>query len=66
MPGFDLSMRPVKSGWVIPVAAVALSTLWFLAMARRFRLRSRQRSKPHTREDHALDTRLDEELALLD
>ncbi|MDH3622985.1 MAG: hypothetical protein OEQ49_03860 [Myxococcales bacterium] len=56
----------MKSGWVIPVAAVALSTLWFLAMARRFRLRSRQRSKPHTREDHALDTRLDEELALLD
>ena len=65
-PGFDLSIPPVKSGGVIPVVAVALSTLWFLVMAQRFRLRSRPRFKPHTREDPALDNRLDEELALLD
>ena len=30
VPGFDLSIPPVKSGWVIPAVAVALSTWWFV------------------------------------
>ena len=67
VPGFDLSIPPVKSGWVIPVIAVVLSTWWFIAMARRFRRRgaSVQHIEAAT-QDSTLDTRLDEELALFD
>jgi len=67
VPDFDLSIPPVKSGWVIPVIAIALSTWWLVAMARRFRGRgvSARRGESRSR-DLALDTRLDEELARLD
>lgn len=67
VPAFDLSIPPVKSGWLIPVVAVLLSTLWFVVMARKLRGRgrpSRQAEAPH--EDQDLDARLDEELAALD
>jgi len=67
VPGFDLSIPPVKSGWVIPVIAVALSTWWLVAMARRFRRgRVPTRGVEAPTHDHALDARLDEELAGLD
>jgi len=67
MPGFDLSIPPVKSGWVIPVVALTLSTLWFVVMARRF-TRRRVSSPPVETPTQALalDARLDEELAGLD
>jgi hypothetical protein len=52
---------------VIPVVAVALSTLWFVVMARRFRGRGVQRHLAEaSTHDHTLDARLDEELASLD
>jgi cytochrome c-type biogenesis protein CcmH/NrfF len=67
VPGFDLSIPPVKSGWVIPVIAVVLSTWWFVAMARRFRRRDTSGQEVEARmQDPTLDARLDEELALLD
>jgi cytochrome c-type biogenesis protein CcmH/NrfF len=67
VPGFDLSIPPVKSGWVIPVVAVALSTFWLVVMARRFRRRSAStRRVAAPSEGHDLDARLDEELAALD
>jgi len=64
VPGFDLSIPPVKSGWVIPVVALTLSTLWFVVMARRF-TRRRVSSPPVETPTQALalDARLDEELA---
>ena len=67
VPGFDLSIPPVKSGWVIPVIALALSTLWFVVMARRFRGRGgkTRRVEAHA-QDRNLDARLEEELAALD
>lgn len=67
VPDFDLSIPPVKWGWLIPVLALALSTLWFVVMARRFRSRSHSRQsrlEPRTRDE--LDARLDQELAQLD
>jgi cytochrome c-type biogenesis protein CcmH/NrfF len=67
VPGFDLSIPPVKSGWVIPVIAAVLSTWWLVAMARRFRRgRVPTRGVQAPTQDPTLDTRLDEELALLD
>jgi cytochrome c-type biogenesis protein CcmH/NrfF len=67
VPGFDLSIPPVKSGWVIPVVAVALSTFWLVVMARRFRGRgANTRRVAAPARDQALDARLDEELAALD
>jgi cytochrome c-type biogenesis protein CcmH/NrfF len=67
VPGFDLSIPPVKSGWVIPAIAVVLSTLWFVVMARRFRGRGgRRRQVEALKHDQTLDARLDEELAALD
>jgi cytochrome c-type biogenesis protein CcmH/NrfF len=67
VPGFDLSIPPVKSGWVIPVIALVLSTLWFVVMARRFRGRGvkTRRVEVHA-QDRNLDARLEEELAALD
>jgi cytochrome c-type biogenesis protein CcmH/NrfF len=67
VPAFDLSIPPVKSGWVIPVIAVVLSTLWFVVMARKFKGGGgprRQAEAPPQNQD--LDARLDEELAALD
>jgi len=67
VPEFDLSIPPVKSGWVIPLIALALSTLWLIVMARRFKGRGVRR---HTIEapthDYDLDARLDQELARSD
>ena len=67
VPSFDLSIPPVKSGWVIPVIAIVLSTWWLIVMARRFRGRgaTKRRVEAPT-QDHTLDARLDEELASLD
>jgi cytochrome c-type biogenesis protein CcmH/NrfF len=67
VPGFDLSIPPVKSGWVIPVVAVALSTLWLVVMARRFRGRGpKKRGVEAPTRDLNLEARLDKELAALD
>jgi cytochrome c-type biogenesis protein CcmH/NrfF len=67
VPGFDLSIPPVKSGWVIPVVAVALSTLWLVVMARRFRGGgAKKRRVEAPTHDLDLDARLDKELAALD
>jgi len=67
VPTFELSIPPVKSGWVIPVIAVVMSTLWFVVMALKFRGRGGRRHKAETPlQDHDLDARLDEELAALD
>lgn len=69
VPSFDLSIPPVKSGWVIPVVAVALSTFWLVVMARRFRgrgTRKRRVEAPGRDQTQTLDARLDEELAALD
>lgn len=67
VPGFELSIPPVKFGWVIPVVAVTLSTWWLIAMARRFMRRGTPggfvEPPPGV---HALDARLDEELARVD
>ncbi|MGB8332800.1 MAG: cytochrome c-type biogenesis protein CcmH [Polyangiales bacterium] len=67
VPDFDLSIPPVKSGWMIPLVAVALSTWWLIAMARRFRRRGvPRRAEDAHAQDLGLDVRLDEELARLD
>jgi cytochrome c-type biogenesis protein CcmH/NrfF len=67
VPDFDLKIPPVKSGWVIPVVAVVLSTLWFIIMALKFRRRaSSKRGGEARRWEPSLDARLDEELARLD
>ena len=67
VPSFDLSIPPVKSGWLIPVIAAALSTFWLIVMFRRFRGSGARRREVETPErDLAFDERLDDELALLD
>lgn len=67
VPGFDLSIPAVKSGWVIPVVAIALSTLWLVVMARRFRGGgAKKRRVEAPTQDLNLDARLDKELAALD
>jgi len=67
VPAFDLSIPPVKSGWVIPVIAVLLSTFWFVVMARKLRGRAGPRRRAESHPQHQdLDARLDEELAALD
>jgi len=67
VPGFDLSIPPVKSGWLIPVVATALSTLWLVVMARRFRGGGEKpRRLEASRQDPQLEARLNEELATLD
>jgi cytochrome c-type biogenesis protein CcmH/NrfF len=63
VPGFELSIPPVKSGWVIPVVAVTLSTWWLIAMARRFTRRTPNAPVEPPPGVHALDARLDQELA---
>jgi cytochrome c-type biogenesis protein CcmH/NrfF len=65
-PGFELGVPAVASGWVIPLVAVLLSTIWLLIVARTLRVPAPpRRSRPPS--DHAgLDARLDEELARMD
>lgn len=67
VPGFDLSIPPVKLGWIIPVVALALSTWWLVAMVRRLRrgAGSARADEPFPH-DQTLDARLDQELARLD
>ena len=66
VPGFALGVAPVKSGWIIPVVALTLSTLWLLIVGRALTARTppgRSRSPvDHT----SLDARLDDELARLE
>lgn len=67
VPGFDLTIPPVKWGWIIPMLAVALSTSWFVVMARRVRKRTGvKRAADSPGDEDGLDARLDEELARLD
>jgi cytochrome c-type biogenesis protein CcmH/NrfF len=66
VPEFDLSPAPVKSGWVIPVLAILFSTLWLIIVARSFRQPPPPRRSRPAVATHALDARLDEELARLD
>ena len=66
VPGFDLRPAPVKSGWIIPVAAVLLSTLWLVLVARALRAPSPPRRSRAPMKDATLDARLDEELARLE
>jgi cytochrome c-type biogenesis protein CcmH/NrfF len=66
VPGFDLSVAPVKSGWIIPAIAVLLSTVWLLLVGRALTAPAPpRRSRPPT-DRASLDARLDEELARLD
>ena len=65
-PGFDLSPAPVKSGWVIPVIAAVLSTLWLIIVARSFTHPSPPLRSPPPAKEASLDARLDEELARLE
>jgi cytochrome c-type biogenesis protein CcmH/NrfF len=67
VPGFDLSIPPVKWGWAIPLLALALSTVWFVVMARRVRRGAGSKHPaPQLGPQDALDSRLDQELAQLD
>lgn len=68
VPSFDLSVAPVKSGWIIPVVAVLLSTLWLVFVARALRAPSPPRSRGSRAPNSyaSLDARLDEELARLE
>jgi cytochrome c-type biogenesis protein CcmH/NrfF len=65
-PGFDLTIAPVESGWLIPMVAVLLSTLWLLIVGRALRGPAPPpRSRPPSNYA-SLDARLDEELARLE
>jgi cytochrome c-type biogenesis protein CcmH/NrfF len=66
VPGFDLSVAPVKSGWIIPVVAVALSTLWLLIVGRALTSPSPPRRSRSPANHASLDARLDEELARME
>jgi len=66
VPGFDLSPAPVKSGWIIPVIAILLSTLWLIIVGRSFRHPPPPRRSRPPVSDASLDARLDEELAQLE
>lgn len=65
VPGFDLSPKPLAFGWIIPLLALAVSTLWFLVASRRVRRRAAPvPAAPDS--DPSFDARLDQELAQLD
>ena len=64
VPGFDLSPKPLAFGWTIPLAAIVISTLWFLVVSRRMRRPAVQPRPVDT--DPSFDAQLDEELAQLD
>lgn len=66
VPGFDLRPSAVKSGWVIPVVAIVVSTLWLLVVGRSFRQPSPPRRTRPPVNNASLDARLDDELARLD
>ena len=66
VPAFDLEPKPVSSGWLIPLIAVLVSTVWFVVMARRLRRRVEYPRVGAEPVHDGLDARLDEELAKLD
>lgn len=66
VPGFDLKPKPVTSGWLIPLAALVLSTLWFVVMSSRLRRKKPARRQSPLANDATFDARLDEELAQID
>lgn len=66
VPDFDLGIAPVKSGWVIPVIALLLSTLWLIIVGRSLSGPTPPAPSRRPPEDADLDVRLDEELAQLD
>ena len=66
VPTFDLEPKPVSSGWLIPLIAVLVSTLWLVWMAHRLRRRAEGPRIGAESTHDAFDARLDEELAKLD
>jgi cytochrome c-type biogenesis protein CcmH/NrfF len=66
VPNFDLSVVPVKSGWIIPVVAVSLSTLWLILVGRALTAPRPPRPTRPPPNHSSLDARLDEELARLE
>ncbi|MEM7436348.1 MAG: cytochrome c-type biogenesis protein CcmH [Myxococcota bacterium] len=66
VPGFNLEPEPASSGWVIPLVALLVSTLWFVFTARSFRRRGGTPRNESERVHEGFDARLDEELARLD
>jgi cytochrome c-type biogenesis protein CcmH/NrfF len=62
VPGFELAPQPVASGWIIPLIAVVLSTLWLVLIVRSLRQPPPPRRKSPAPVDPVLDARLDEEL----
>ena len=66
VPDFDLGIAPVKSGWVIPLIALLLSTLWLIIVGRSLSGPTPPAPSRRPAEDANLDARLDEELAQLD
>lgn len=66
VPTFDLRPAPVKTGWVIPLLALLVSTLWLVIVARSFRQPPPPRPSRPAARDALLDARLDDELARVD
>jgi hypothetical protein len=66
VPGFDLKPKPLSSGWIIPLVALIVSTLWFFVVSRRLRPRAGTPATPPATDGDSFDTRLDEELARID
>jgi cytochrome c-type biogenesis protein CcmH/NrfF len=66
VPSFELRPAPVKTGWVIPLLALLVSTLWLVIVARSFRQPPPPRPSRAPPEDALLDARLDDELARAD
>lgn len=66
VPGFELDVPAVTSGWVIPLIAVFLSTIWLVIVVRALRSSPPPRRTRSPVELANLDARLDDELARLD
>ncbi len=66
VPSFELRPEPVKTGWVIPLLALLVSTLWLVIVARSFRQPAPPRPSRPPPQDAILDARLDDELARAD
>ncbi len=65
VPGFDLDVPPVKTGWIIPLLALLLSTLWLIIVARSLTQPPppRRTLPPDPEKKASLEARLDDELA---
>lgn len=66
VPGFSLDVEEVESGWIIPVVAVAVSTLWLIFVGRALRGPMPPRRSRAPIQSDELDARLDEELSRVD